>query len=366
MKFEIEQSVLAEAAALCASVAGNRSLPVLDNVRIEAKDEHVTLFATDAQSSIRLTRAAKVIKPGASLADAKTLADRSRSLPEGTVTVEETDVSLVLKSGRRRFAFQTVSVDDFVQEPTPEGSVYTIATAPFLAALKGVRHAISSDYSRENLCGLHVGLGGGEIRLVATDGHRLATDAVSYDGPVGRLFLPNTTETARHSFVDMLRKFVDGSERFELRSAGSKLFAAVGDDWIATSVGRATMPPYEQVIPKSCTGSATFDREEMISAVSALVGASKKVGDKTVTYNMIFEVGSGSVRVLVDEPGSNAEDSVDADVTGEARIGICGPYVLDALKALECERAVMRFSGPLDPVLFEDGSRQLVVMPFRT
>ncbi|MGH6892342.1 MAG: DNA polymerase III subunit beta, partial [Dongiaceae bacterium] len=117
MKLTIERAQLLKSLAHVQSVVERRNtIPILSNVLIEAKGEHLHLMATDMDLTIVEQVEARVAQAGAVTAPAHTLYDIVRKLPEGAEVVLDVpgdQGQLVLKSGRSKFALATLPKEDF-------------------------------------------------------------------------------------------------------------------------------------------------------------------------------------------------------------------------------------------------------------
>src|SRR5262249_58380047 len=183
MKLTIERGALLKSLAHVQSVVERRNtIPILSNVLLEAGGGSLGLTATGMGLTIVESISAAVAEPGATTAPAHTLYDIVRKPPEGAqVLIEGGSDSgqIVLRSGRSRFALQTLPKDDF--PASGSGNLphqFSIAGADLKTLIDRTRFAISTEETRYYLNGiyLHAAQTGdlGVLRAVATDGHRLA------------------------------------------------------------------------------------------------------------------------------------------------------------------------------------------------
>ena len=215
MKISIERSVLLKAVAQAQSVVERRNtIPILSNVLIEADANGVILRATDLDIEVLDRAPAGVDRPGSTTANAVTLHDIVRKLPEGALVNLSDDPAagrLTVQAGRSTFSLATLPREDFPQMASSEYAINFAAPSAELRRLfDKAKFAISTEETRYYLNGvyLHVAQGeGGEVlRCVATDGHRLARiDAALPEGARGMpgVIIPRKT-------VGELRKLLDG------------------------------------------------------------------------------------------------------------------------------------------------------------
>jgi DNA polymerase-3 subunit beta len=174
------ETLLKPLQAVAGIIERRHTLPILSNVLIQRDRGRLAFVATDIEIEISAEAAAEAqgTADGKALTvGARKLLDILRALPEGAeVTLAQGDKRLQLKSGKSRFQLQTLPPEDFPRLAAPEGAAAALSLPQ--KALKGllalVQYAMAQQDIRYYLNGLLMVVEGGELRLVATDGHRLA------------------------------------------------------------------------------------------------------------------------------------------------------------------------------------------------
>jgi DNA polymerase-3 subunit beta len=182
--------LLAPLSAVSGIIERRHTLPILSNVLIDRADGTLAFLATDIEIQItaRSTLAAgsdtKPLTVGA-----RKLVDILRALPEGAeVTLQPQDKRLQVKAGNSRFTLQTLPAEDFPRLAKPAGDVARFALPQkALRRLLGlVQYAMAQQDIRYYLNGLLVLVEDKQLRLVATDGHRLAYAAMALPSSLPR------------------------------------------------------------------------------------------------------------------------------------------------------------------------------------
>src|SRR5213075_3230758 len=170
--------LLAPLAAVSGIIERRHTLPILSNVLVDASGEAVSFLATDieiqitAKSGISGTRDSKALTVGA-----RKLLDILRALPEDAeVTLQPQDKRLQVRAGKSRFTLQTLPAEDFPKLAKASGEVarFTMAQKALRRLLGLVQYAMAQQDIRYYLNGLLMVVESGELKVVATDGHRLA------------------------------------------------------------------------------------------------------------------------------------------------------------------------------------------------
>ena len=135
----------------------------------------------------------KVVRPalaaGEPIATAVGVKPSATGVLDGaTVTLDQQDAKLTLKAGKSRFNLQTLPAEDFPllsvgAEPL---SKLTVPQKALKALLAKVQYAMAVQDIRYYLNGMLFIAEGNQLKLVATDGHRLAFACMTLDAEVAR------------------------------------------------------------------------------------------------------------------------------------------------------------------------------------
>src|SRR5712692_4170399 len=175
--------ILTPLAAVSGIIERRHTLPILSNVLIERVAENLSFLATDieiqisARSSLHGSAEARSVTVGA-----RKLLDILRALPEAAeITLQQQDKRLLVRAGKSRFMLQTLPAEDFPRLVKPAGEVARFALGQkALRRLLGlVQYAMAQQDIRYYLNGLLMVVEDGQLKLVATDGHRLAFASVA-------------------------------------------------------------------------------------------------------------------------------------------------------------------------------------------
>src|SRR5690349_1322641 len=170
--------LLAPLAAVSGIIERRHTLPILSNVLIDAAAETLAFLATDieipitARSGLAGGRDARALTVGA-----RKLLDILRALPEDAeVSLQPQDKRLLVRAGKSRFSLQTLPAEDFPRLAKATGDVarFSLPQKDLRRVLGLVQYAMAQQDIRYYLNGLLMVVDAGELKLVATDGHRLA------------------------------------------------------------------------------------------------------------------------------------------------------------------------------------------------
>ena len=338
-------------------------MPALQCVLIDARDELVTFTCSDLYVSLHATVTAHVPNPGRALVDVDALLSRVKALPAGDVTIDADDGKCVLTGiGSRRYRLPALHADDYPALPQPEERIVaSVDPKMFRATLDRVRYAISPDESRPALASALFSIGSGELKAVATDGHRLSVSSCSADQTRAEDLLVSARG------VTCIVSILDGAQdAITIAHDVNSPRILVGSGALSCSIKLvdAAFPPYVQVVPNKTEACFTVNRHALLSAVKAVSLGSGGGG-------IVFCV-DGSTCELTAQSAENgdAHDEVDIenDSKKKSKFGLSAKYVIDTIGALDSDAVRFGYGGDLDPVKIEEDVAPGfvgVIMPMR-
>jgi DNA polymerase-3 subunit beta len=366
MKFTISKPAFQDLLQVVLSAVPSKStLPILSNVLIQADKEGLTLMATDLDISIRTKGEAEVKTAGSVTVPAKRIGEIVRELPDTDVHVELKDKKIHLACGNGSFVIVCMDPEDFPQLPQVDADkTVSLDTDILEKAVRRTAYAVSSDESRQMLTGVLLQFKGGELRMVGTDGHRLAkaTFKGAFTGLEGRdLIIPPKA-------LNQVVRLASGHAKVKLSVSKNFAVFEVGATTIYSRLIDGNFPNYEQVIPKNNTKTFDVKREDLMSVlrrVSILAdGVTRQVKMSLKPERVEFSVSTADV--------GEGREPIGIAYTGEpVDIGFNAAYLLEAMRTMSGD--AVRFSvntstspGVMIPV--EGGKDEelvCLVMPLR-
>jgi DNA polymerase-3 subunit beta len=373
MKLSITKSEFLRGLSRIQSVVEKRnSMPILANVLIEApekgKEAKLILSATDLEVGIRSLHSANVSETGGLTVSAKKLFEIIRELPEESIELSSTANSyLEIRCVRSRFTLAGTAAEEYPTLPefSPEKTV-PIPASVLSEMIDKTIYAASVDETRYNLNGVYVEVldETGSIRLVATDGHRLACVDREIEGDVSALA---SGVIVPRKGLGELKRLVDENddEDIELAFANNSGLARRGDVTLVMRLIEGEFPNYNQVIPKNLTRHLTLPTEPLVQAVRrvALLSSERSRAVK-------LELSDGQMVITSSNPDlGDAREELDIDYAGEPlAIGFNAKYLLDAINAVQSKEVLFSFQDELSPSKLSppgDEKTIAVVMPMR-
>ncbi len=372
MKLAIPKNELQRGLGRIQTIVEKRNtMPILANVHLEAKsgkEASLELAATDLEVGIRSSQPANVKKAGAVTVSAKKLYEIVRELPEEEVQIEATtDAYLSIRCARAEFRLAGTSAEEYPALPSFEPKNVTTVQAVVLSQMiERTMYAASADETRYNLNGVYLENleESGKLRMVATDGHRLAyVDRLlgtTLDGLDGGVIIPRKGLAELKRLVDE-----EDADEIELGFEGSNGLVRKKGVTLVMRLIEGEFPNYRQVIPRETTQQLVMPTEGLLHSLRrvALLSSERSRAVK-------LELSNGTLRLSSNNPDlGEAHEDLDVDYAGETlAIAFNARYLMDSLNALAVKEVKLAFQDALSPAQLtptDDPDSLAVVMPMR-
>lgn len=366
MQFEISRDALIKPLQLVTGVVERRqTLPVLSNVLLALDKSSLSLTGTDLEVEL-VGRVAVDAgqQDGEITVPARKLMDICKALPEGSLIKFATEEGKsTIRVGRSRFSLSTLPASDFPSVEESKGSFeIKIPRVALRSMLDSTSFAMAQQDVRYYLNGLLLEVAPDYIRVVATDGHRLAlhTEKMSV-GVVQK----HQVIVPRKGVLELARLLAEGEEEVSLVIGSNHIRIKTQNYTFTSKLVDGKFPDYDRVLPKGGDKVMLGNRNLLKQALSraAILSNEKFRGIRLM-------LAKDELKILANNPEQEeAEDVVAVEYTATPlEIGFNVSYLLDVLNVIQTETVQMVLSDTNSSVLMQatDGSPAVyVVMPMR-
>ena len=367
MRFTISREKLQEGLqAVTAAVPAKTTLPVLANLLVETTERGVRLSATDLDIAVSTEVSADVEAPGSITIPAKKLSEIARELPPSPVRFAASgEQRVTLECGRSKFKLLGLPRDEFPSFPTVRfNESWRVKSGELQKLIAHTAFAVSTEESRPILNGVLWELREQRMRMVATNGHRLARMELPVEAsaaPPGDLIVPPKA-------LEQVRRLFPAEEELEIARGDNHLGFRSPFTSVFTRLVEGPYPNYEQVIPKDNDRIALADKAALTSALKRM---SVIASDQTHRIKLSFNAGMLKFSVTTPDLGE-ASDELPVTYAGDQLdIGFNAMYLLEILRYMPSEQVKLSFKAPeraatIEPEGWDDPSKYLcLVMPLR-
>ena len=337
--------------AVSGIVEKRHTLPILSNVLIQKSSTELTFQATDIEIQLK-TSAHTVGAEDVSLTvGARKLQDILKSLPESSeVAITFEEKRLQIRAGKSRFNLQTLPSDDFPTMQVVDADVarITVTQGQFKRLLSLVQYSMAQQDIRYYLNGLLLVFSDNQIKVIATDGHRLAfaKELVQHSLNKADLILP------RKAVFELSRQLNDSDENLEISISKTQAVFKFGNVELVSKLIDGKFPDYERVIPQHLPKPLVLNRQILLQALLrvAILTTDKFRGVRLVLSNGTLKI------VSTNSDQEDGEDEIEVEFQGQPiDVGFNVTYLLDVLNNIDDE--------DIECYLTDSSSSALLMLP---
>ena len=342
MKFVCDSVDLSEAAVTVVKACAVRTLtPVLECIRMQVKNDGVTLSAYDGELSIEKSFKADVLEEGEACVNGRLFTDFIGKISHTQITVGTVEQGVEIRYDDSRSFMQVLPADEF----------------PRLDCGESVGEFEVEEGKFKNLVARSI-----FCCASALDGYRMATTECELkSGDDGKKIV-----CPARTLGEISRMLAGADKLLKVEFSANHLRVVVDETTLISRLYTGEFVKRENIFPPSFTTEVTLRRAELIESVeraSVLIRGEKN-------NLIIMEVKSGAVFVTANSEIGNVAEKVNAELEGkEIRIAMNGKYVLDALKALDEDEIVMYMNTPIAPFVLKNKENKYgayLILPVRT
>lgn len=355
-------------------VEKRNTMPILSNILLEAKHDGAEIVATDLEIGMRGLYKATVLEAGGVTISARKLYEIIKELPSGEIELTSGDNNwTTIQFGKSQFKVVGLPSGDYPALPSIEREGLTpLAGAGLLELIRKTLFAAGDNDARYILNGLLVSLTTTEkkttlLRLVGTDGHRLAVAEREVGSPNAKPLAQDIKAIIpKKAAQEMRRLLEEGGDEEPLIGFTKNLMIFRKSGLLLTSrLMEGNYPNYQQVVPKESGKRIVVNRGLLESALRRVSVLSK---DKANAVKVSFAPGGMTLFSSNPDYGEATEELV-ARYEGEAlHTGFNARYLLDALSVMDGESVSLQMDTALSPCLIQEAESpgfKCVVMPIK-
>ncbi|MDR1196619.1 MAG: DNA polymerase III subunit beta [Endomicrobium sp.] len=351
-------------------VSSKSTLPVLSNFMFETEVDKIKLSSTDLEIAVKCHIKGEIAQEGGITIPAKRFADIIKELSsDADIEIQADDTNQInIKSGKSRFTLMGISKSEYPVIPEfPKENNFIIKKDIFASMLKKTVFAVSKDSQRYVLNGVYFIAEEDSLKMVATDGRRLAYVTEGLGTKIkGKAIIPTKAVN------DMLRLISASDSKIEdikIGIAENQCAAEIGDITFLSTLIEGIFPNYEQVIPKKSESKVKLSVKDTLTAVKQMALLSgDKLSDRSSAVK--FYLSPNMLRISASTAGlGSGEVEVEIDYKGEpTEINFNPNFIKEVLQNIDGDFTNFEFTNALNPATLapeQDKNYICVVMPMR-
>ncbi len=363
MKIICQKDLLVEAVSnVSRAVCSKSPIPALEGILLKAQEGQLVLTGYDLELGIVTTIESKTEQPGELVLSAKLLLDIIRRIPAETVSILSDEKNLAtISGGASEFTIPGIVAEEYPELPNVEQkSDLMIKQGVLKSMIDQTLFAVATTDSKPVHTGSLFDVKDSSVTLVSVDGYRLAlrreplvTDLTT------RFIVPGKTLS---EIAKLLRN--EDEDVFFIVSQRHIAFQISGY-YVVSRLLEGDFLDYNAAIPKVSKTTVKVNTRSLTESVER---TSLLISDR-LRSPIRLAVADHKMQLSCSTTMGKAHDEVDCEVSGEAvSMGFNNKYLLDALKASDCDMVKLEINGALSPmrmIPLEGDSFLFLVLPVR-
>ncbi len=335
----------------------NSSLPIINNILIEAKENQLHFSATNLEIGVIKRIQAKIEEGGSVVVPIHLLLNFLTALRgEENINLELKENQLTLKSGAHTTQINSYNAKDFPIIPqSSERNFLNFNLENFKKIISKVFPFVSSLETRQELTGVLFKIEDDNVYTVATDSFRLGENIISSNDLVNNKNA--NVELSEENFIILtkqlclyINKIGDNYKDVNCCVENNHLFIECEDLSVTAKLIDGNYPDYKQIIPSSSSTLITVNKAEFIEALkvtTVFVGKDNK--------EIFFDIHNDKMKITTkqQENGSSTTE-LDISLDGEKQeIALNPNYVLEGVRKISEEEISISINNKMTPVIFK-------------
>lgn len=338
MEFKIKRDFLLVGIQKTLGIVEKKTtMPILSNLLLRAGKSRVTIIATDREIGLVTDHEAEILREGEITLSARKLHEMVREIQGDTIHVVKNERDMViLTCNKATYRIPGIPADDYpMVADQGELPFHKIKGKILKELIRKTVFAISTDEMRKNLCGVFMETEKtGDcftIRMVATDGHRLAMMKMD-TGEKDFLNMEKGVIIPRKGLVEIKRLVEDESGDVFLGIRQGMCIVKTGHTLLNVSLVDGEYPDYRRVIPVEKGVLLSIEKDKFLHALRRMAVISSE------RYNgVIMTLSQEKLLLNSNNPDvGEANDEIEVGYEGEAKsVGYNVTYLTEALDVID-------------------------------
>ncbi|TGE34031.1 DNA polymerase III subunit beta [Desulfosporosinus sp. Sb-LF] len=360
-----KEALLSGVNAVQKAVSNKNTLPILQGILIKAEQQSLQFAATDLEMGIRCEVPAQVVEEGTMIVPAKLFTDVVRKLPDTSITLEEREKTITIGYYQSEIVLNGYDPDEFPLFPDFFDPIsFTLPTPIFKNMIRQTVFSCAMEENRPVFTGTLLQIEGSNVRLVATDTHRLAYSLAEISNPEGSQFSGIVPAKTLSEIYRLLR---DEDEVLTISFSQTQVVFQFGLIYLVSRLIEGQFPNYKQVIPQTCETKVNLSVKSFLEAVER---ASLLSRDKNGATIIRINVEKDELRIDQSSELGKISEQIGIEMEGkDVMIAFNAKFLIDALKVIDSDQIIFELSGPFSPGVMRplDNPNYLyLVLPVRT
>jgi len=372
MKFTVQRNTFLEGIQKTLSIVEKKTtMPILNNILLRTGNNKITIVATDREIGLVADYGAEILEEGQVTVSARKLYEMIREIQGDSVQFEANESHRVTVTCQKIiYKIPGLSADDFPSVIDDRTDVkFSSMQGKFIEGLiRKTSFAMSGDEMRKNLNGVLVETlddgGKNTLRMIATDGHRLAMASADI-GEAALFKLEKGIIIPRKGLNEIKRLIEDAPEEIFVGIRQGMCIVKTDSIMLRVSLVDAEYPDYRRVMPAEKGIVVQFEKDAILHALRrmSVISSERYSG-------VIIALSEGKMVLESTNPdvGEAKEEIEIAYHEKDISIGYNVKYLIDAMEVIDDETVIFEIGVGMKPGVIKSAHNDeyvCIIMPLK-
>lgn len=339
------------------------TVPVLECIKLSAKNDSLLLSATDGEISILKSIKAEIYEEGEICVPGRYFADFIKKLEGVQITLSSEGKSMEIEYVDSQTSMQVLSVEDFPKIDTEiSENSFKLKTKDLKTLISSTSFCCATDDSRPILKGCQFIISEDKVCVTALDGFRLATAECKIVASTGNIEIICPARTLNE--IEKMMPDEDGETEIFVQKG---MILVSYDNTVLTSrLYGGDFIKKENIIPKSFITTVKIEKDLLKASIerAAILVRSDK------NSLIIFDISGDRIEISSASEIGNVQEPVKAEIDGkDVKIAMNSKFIIDAVNALDEKEIVLSFNNQVQPFICQNAENKqklYLILPVRT
>ena len=351
------------------TVPSRTPLPILECILLTAEENGIRLSANDLEMSIETSAlGAQVYEPGKVALEAKLFSEIVRKMPGEDILIESNEKNeTVCKSGKAHFTIRGMPGEEFPVMPDMDHKEgYTIQAQELREMISKTIFSVATEDTKPVLTGELIQHRENTLSLVAVDGFRISYCKIDLPEIAVKSSKPVSVVVPAKALRELSRILpADLEEIVAFYFTDNRIVFDLPQFTFVSRLLEGEFVRYDQVFNEDFTTNVKIKRQEFLNGLERAVLVARENKKSPVK----LEIMEQSIVITSNTEIGKVYDEVYAEVDGNTLAIAFNPrYLIEALRAIEEEQVIARFTTELSPCIIrgaENDAAKYLILPLR-
>lgn len=332
------------------AVPAKSTMPILECLIIEVKDDNIKLIANDMELGIETIVNGQIVEEGTIAINAKVFSEIIRKLPDNDVTIETDSnykATIICEKAKFNISGKTSEEFPFLPVVEKENSV-TLSQFTLKEIIRQTVFSISDNESNKIMTGELFEINGEEFKVTSLDGHRISIRKVNLKNSYNpiKVIVPGKT-------LIEISKILSGeiTEEVTIFFADKYIIFEFNNTMVLSRLIEGEYYKIDQMLSNDYETMVSINKKELLSCIDRATLLIKESDRKPIILNIT----EGKIELKINSSIGSMNEEIDIKKEGkDILIGFNPKFLIDALRVIEEEEVDIYLFNPKAPCFIKD------------